>query len=433
MSPTFTYRLLLRLLLPVIAVATFAVAARDGSVRYLRQRFGDFSGFGTDNSGFDTDDRPIWVHCASVGETNTALALIDTWLRRKPGESFVLTTNTVTATGVLANRLESVGARIRHCYLPLDYPLFCRRFLDAVNPRCAWIMETEIWLNLLCACRKKNIPVFIVNARLSQRTLATVAITSGYYRHSLALVQKIFARNEKDAAAFADMGAKTDRIEVSGNLKLSAGIGESDRQSLPNLIGTRYILAASTHADEEIQAAQAWQSVEQADGSKPLLVIAPRHPRRGGAIERQLNKHGFNTRRRSRSKRPDEQTSVYVADTIGELPALIKHAELVFMGGSLVPVGGHNVLEPARLGTPQAVGPHTHNFHAEIDALRKADGILRVNNAQELAKVFRDAAEAAPEHARVAQNALALMNKYGNLAAAYADKIESALEETRLD
>ena len=426
MSPTLAYRLLLWLLLPAVAVATFAVASRDGSVRYLRQRFGHFPSLGAAAD-------PVWVHCASVGETNTALALIEAWLRRKPDDSFVLTTNTITAAGILESQPESIAARVRHCYLPLDYPLFCRRFLDAVHPRCAWIMETEIWLNLLRACHEKNIPVFMVNARLSRRTLVAAAHISSYYRRSLSLVRKIFARGEKDAAAFAGLGARADRIEVIGNLKFAVGIVAGRHPPLPNLIGTRYVLAASTHADEEIQVAQVWRSSRQAnDGDEePLLVIAPRHPQRGGVIEKQLHKRGFSTQRRSRSKQPQQQTSVYIADTIGELPALIQHAEMVFMGGSLVPVGGHNVLEPAKLGVPQAVGPHTDNFQEEIEALQKVNGIIRVNDAQALEKVFRDAVQADPAHARAAQNALGLMQQCGNIAATYAEKIAAALEEVR--
>ena len=401
------------------------IALRDRSLRYLKQRLGYFR---------TTVKQPLWIHCASVGEANTALIFVRAWLKRHPDDSLVLTTNTVTAARILAARAsKDKPGQIGHYYLPLDYPLFCRRFLDVVDPRCALIMETEIWLNLFHQCKNKNIPLLIINARLSQRTIDGARRFKHYYRQSLAAVEKILARGEKDASAFAALGADPGKIDIVGNLKNAGNVPEP----LPDLIGRPYILAASTHKNEEVQAARAWQQAYQhapglsGDTAEPLLVIAPRHPRRGAAIARQLEKLGFGTRLRSRSPTPKDNPkhspSIYIADTLGELPALICHADLVFMGGSLVPVGGHNVLEPARLGTPQVVGPHTHNFHDEVTALKAVGGIIEAADGDALAEVFRAALDNAPEHTTVAQRARKLVQQYENIADAYVRRVETTI------
>ena len=421
----FSYRLLLRLLFPAIAAGTAAVALRDGSTRYLAQRLGRFDAVETPS---------LWIHCASVGETNAALKLITAWLKHRPEDAFVVTTNTVTAARMLAKRTaEGKPARVRHCYLPLDYPLFCRRFLSAVKPRCALIMETEIWLNLFCECRRRNVPLFIVNARASRRTLDGARRFKGYYRQSLATVDRVFARSEKDAEAFAALGAAPDKIEVAGNLKWAKSWSTAEREALPDLIGRRYVLAASTREDEETKVAEAWRRAcnrsNRADDG--LLVIAPRHPRRGRAIAKQLNDHGFRTQLRSRAQSLENNAPgkalVYIADTIGELPALIRHADLVFTGGSLVPVGGHNVLEAAQLGVPQAVGPHTDNFQDEVAALKAVGGLIEVTDENALEEVFRAALDQTPAPADFARNALALMQQREDVADVYAARVEAAV------
>ncbi len=419
LSIAFAYRLALRLLFPAIAAGTATVALRDGSVRYLTQRLGRFR-------AFDTAERPLWIHCASVGETKAALTLVRAWLKRRPGDTFVLTTNTVTAASLLASQPSAnIRAGVRHCYLPLDYPLFCRRFLDAVKPRCALIMETEIWLNLFRECRDKNIPLLIINARLSQRTLDGARRFQHYYRQSLAVVEKVLARSDKDAAAFVALGVEKNKVKSVGNLKKAGGA----TGPLPNLIGRRYVLAASTHEDEELQAAEAWRraSTGTDHAANRLLVIAPRHSHRGGEIARQLEKRGFRTQLRSTNTTLKDDTSVYIANTLGELPALIRHAELTFTGGSLVPVGGHNVLEPAQLGTPQVVGPHTQHFDEEVTALKAVGGLFEAADQHALEQVFRDALEEAPAYAVAAQKASALMENQEDVAAAYVAEIESAV------
>ena len=421
MLHVFIYRFLLWLLFPAVVAFTIAIALRDGSARYLAQRLGCLR-------AANTATRPLWIHCASVGETNTALILVKAWLNRHPDDAFTFTTNTITAARVLAaHARKAAHGQIRHYYLPLDYPLFCRRFLNVVKPRCALIMETEIWLNLFSECRSRNIPLLIINARLSQQTLNGGRRFKSYYRQSLAAATRILARNEQDAAAFTALGAKPDTVETVGNLKQAAPPADAD--SLPNLINRRYLLAASTHEDEEMQAARAWRRA-LASGNypeNPLLVIAPRHPQRGRTIAQQLKKQGFQVRLKSHDPLLQENTDVYIADTIGELPALIRHADLVFMGGSLTPIGGHNVFEPAQLGVPQVVGPHTHNVRKEVMALKAAGALLEAADENALEKVFRAALDKAPEQADAAQKALALVRGYEDIADTYVTQIERAV------
>ena len=416
---TLAYRFLLGILFPAVAVATAAAALRGGSLRYLQQRLGNF------DPG-QTTPHPLWIHCASVGETNAALAFARTWLKKHPNERFVFTSNTLTAAELLSGR--SMVKEIRHCYLPLDYPLFCRRFLDAVRPRCALIMETEIWMNLFGECRKRELPLFIINARLSQRSLNGARYFRAYYRHSLAAVNKILARSRKDAAAFAALGVAADKIETPGNLKQAVRITDDAIGAPLQFTDRSYILAASTHADEEIQVSRAWRSALEAQrpATAPLLVIAPRHPRRGRAIARQLQKQGFCVQLRSQTETVHPDTAIYIADTVGELPALIRHAQLVFMGGSLVPVGGHNVLEAAQLGIPQVTGRYTQNFDEEVATLTTAGGLLKANDEKTLAEAFQMALQHAPEHTAMAQKALSVMRQQQDVAAAYVTRLEAA-------
>ena len=426
MARIFIYRSLLWLLFPAIAVGTVAIALRDGSMRYLKQRLGRFH-------STSITPKPLWIHCASVGETNTALPFIETWLKHHPNDRFVLTTNTITASKILKLRTpKSMENKIRHYYLPLDYPSFCRHFLNTVTPCCALIMETEIWLNLFLACHHANIPLFIINARLSQRTLNNAKRFKFYYRQSLALVEKIFSRSEKDAVAFSKLGAATEKVEVVGNLKFANKITDETDETLLELKATlakkRYILAASTHANEEIQIAETWQKAMQTNSyntNTHLLLIAPRHPHRGHAIAQRLRHLGFSTQLRSHTSALQEKTSVYIADTIGELPTLIRHADLVFTGGSLVPIGGHNVLEAAQLGTPQVVGPYTDNFSEEINALKLTGGLIEVADTDALEKVFVASLNKDPTHAEIAKKALTLMQQYENIASVYVTRVEN--------
>ena len=369
------YRLLTVLISPFVCIQTAIIACRYRCIRYFWQRLG-FIRQHTSHKG--AVNRPLWFHCASIGETNTALPLIYRWLETHQNDSIIITTNTVTAARVLKNhRLD----RLQHYYLPLDYTWACKRFLNELRPRCALIMETELWLNLFHACEQKHMPIMILNGRLSDKTLQASSLISAYYQTVLKKLTQIYTRSDLDTKNYQRLGAKPDKIHCVGNLKYAVRFPDH----LPNLIGADYFLAASTHDDEELKIANAFKAAE-AEGH---LVIVPRHPERGKSIAKQLRKQGYTVQLRSQHKTRNIQ-DIYIADTIDELPALICHAQLVFTGGSLVAKGGQNVLEPAMLRTPQIVGPHTYNFSEEVRALKTVGGLLEVEDEKALTHAFRN-------------------------------------------
>lgn len=356
--PPVTYRALGALLAPLFAGHAVARALRDGGRVYLHQRFGRIEPV--------PGPEPVWLHCASVGEVVTALPLLQALQDAGIGP-LVLSTN--TPTGHATARLRA-GDDIRVMYLPIDRPRPLRRFLDRLRPRAALILETELWPWLYSELGRRDVPVVLVNARLSARTLDAPRWWRAMAAHCLQQVTTILARSDDDAAGFRQLSAPPERVQVIGNLKLAAAGSEPPA---PIELPRPFVLAASTHDDEERQLAAAWR-----DGGSPehLLVIAPRHPGRGGAIARELAADGHHVARRSRSEPITPGTGVYLADTLGELTGLMRTAALVIMGGSLIRHGGQNVLEPARAERAIVTGPHMDNFRAETRELLAA-GALR--------------------------------------------------------
>ena len=363
-APPARYRLLSLALAPVFAGHALRRARRDGGRDYLRERYGRIAPV--------EGPAPVWIHCASVGEVVTAVPLLEALHAAGIGP-VALSTNTPTGHATARRRLAH-GVRV--VYLPLDRPRPVRRFLTRLRPRAGLILETELWPWLYAACRRRDIPLALVNARLSRRTLEAPRWWRAVARFCLQRVDIVLARSDADAAGLRELGAPTERVRVIGNLKLAAaGGGEPVAPISP---GRPFVLAASTHADEERRLADAWR--EHGDG-RHLLVIAPRHPERGAAIARELAAAGHGVARRSRDEPVDVGTDVYLADTLGELTGLMAGAELVIMGGSLIPHGGQNVLEPARAGRAIVTGPHMDNFREETRALAEAGALRQAGDA----------------------------------------------------
>jgi 3-deoxy-D-manno-octulosonic-acid transferase len=409
MHPLLIYRAVLWLTAPLLLGYTAWRAARDGGMVYLRERL-----------GLDAPAlrEPLWIHCASVGEVNAILPLLLALGRRHPKTPLLVTTNTTTGRDAL---LRPAGIEVTHHFLPLDFTHCVKRFMQSVRPRCAIMVETELWPNLYEHCASANIPLIMVNARLSARTLNAPAPIRGAYHHVLTRVAAILARSDADAEKFKRLGALPARVETLGNIKF-ARPHTHEPQAPPDLIGRPYWLAASTHDDEELRLARVWRRLR---GNGEVLVIAPRHPERRVAILRQLRSLGTNIAVRSRGDSVDSTTRVYLVDTLGELTALMAHARLVFMGGSLVPVGGHNLLEPARLGRPVLVGPHMHNFEFETRSLLAAEAIMMARDDRELAfalerlltdKELRDA---------LGRRAAAFMEARADIAQVYLERLEA--------
>ena len=394
--------LLWALCMPLI-IFTCGQALRRGGLRYAAQRLGltipQFS------------QRPLWLHAASVGEVIAALPLIERLQARYPEATLVISTTTATGAAVAAARLP---AHVAHVYLPIDWHSAVRRFLHALQPRCALIMETELWPNLYHRCNAAGIPLLLINGRLSTRTLHAGAWMRYVYGATLAQVDAVLARSEADRTAFIELGALAPRVTAIGNIKFSAAA--NGREFTPIQIDRPYLLAASTHDNEEIQLAHSWQNLAH---ESHLLVIAPRHPQRAKNILQQLEATQLNVAVRSRGDAVTAQTDVYLADTLGELPALINGAELVFMGGSLVPVGGHNILEPARAGKAILFGPHMRNFADEARALLAADAAVQVRDAAELREHITRLLDDPQRRKELGEHAQALLLQHADIADRY--------------
>jgi len=363
--PPANYRLFSALLAPALLGHACRRALRDGGGDYLRARLGFIEAV--------PGEAPVWLHCASVGEVVTAMPLLRA-LRDAGLGPLAVSTNTPTGFRTALQRLPA-GVTVR--YLPLDRPRPVRRFLDRLRPRAALILETELWPWLYAELGRRNVPLVLVNARLSTRTLNA----PGWWRTTAAWclrqAQAVLARSEGDAAAFTRLGAPADRVRTVGDLKLAAPDETPGAITLPR----PYVLAASTHEDEERRLATAWRDRAPCGH---LLVIAPRHPERGEAIARVLAADGHRVARRGLDEPVAENTGVYIADTLGELTAFMAGSELVIMGGSLVRHGGQNVLEPARAGRAIVTGPHMDNFREATSALIDAGALQRCDDVDAL-------------------------------------------------
>ena len=395
-APPLRYRAIVRLLAPLLMTHLLARARRDGGARYLSERLGLGGTRGMPRERPPGREAPRrgapkgrsgtrpWLHAASVGEVMTVLPLLRAVLDHGGADSVLVTTNTPTGADVLARHAP---AGTRHRYLPLDWPGATQRFLERERPSAGWIVETEIWPWLYARCKASGVPLSIVNARLSARTLRHVdGPLAPVYRRALAGVD-VLARSAADARGYRALGAEAARVRVVGDLKFANGALADDAASV-SPTATRpverpYVLAASTHADEEHRLAAAWLAM-RTDG---LLVIVPRHPERGVTLARELRgEDGAGCGRRSLGQTPRPDDRLHLGDTLGELDAWYACAAGAFVGGSLVGRGGHNVLEPARHGCPVVVGPHTENFADAVAALRTAEAIETADGAEAVAR-----------------------------------------------
>ncbi|MGD8569577.1 MAG: 3-deoxy-D-manno-octulosonic acid transferase [Gammaproteobacteria bacterium] len=419
-SALLRYRALLILLFPILFLYTIGQAFKARQWRYITQR----CGFGC----VVPDTTTFWIHAASVGEVNAATPLIRALKQHYPQPGILLTTTTATGAQAAAKLITTHGtdSEMTHCYLPLDYRFAVNRLLRRTSPRCVLVMETEIWPNLFSACRHYNIPLLTINGRLSQRTLQTTGWVKSLYRCVLRNSSLILTRSEQDTKNYVALGAAPEKVKTIGNIKFSAQFNLPKNDSHP--FGNRhYVLAASTHDNEEQQIAQFWKQ-HRDDLKKYLLVIAPRHPQRLAAIREQLEPLQLNVAIRSRNDPVDQSTELYIVDTLGELIRFMYHAEVVFMGGSLVPTGGHNILEPAFLSSAIIFGPYMDNFDDEAQLFLNHDGAIQVKNIHETGKIITALLADEDRRRRLGNNAHALLEKQKNIAERYVAEIDRILE-----
>ncbi len=378
------YVLLSYLMVPFVTV--FLLWRGLSNPAYL-ERFGERFGY----TKLSVDRPGIWVHAVSVGEVQAAAPLIRDLHRRNPETPIVITT--VTPTGA-QRAVDLLGDCVRHCYAPYDHPGAVGRFFDAANPALAIIIETELWPTLYRECGKRNVPLVLASARISPRSVRKYRWFTGLFREALSHGIIIAAQSEKDADRFLSLGANPARTHVIGNIKFDFELPDSvvsDGKAFREAnAGRRSVwVAASTHHDEEEKMLDAH---EQLHRSVPdaLLILAPRHPERFETVASLLKKREWNFVTRSSGALCKPDTQVFLLDSLGELPVFYAASDVAFVAGSLVPVGGHNMLEPASLGLPVLTGPYTFNAEDIAELLAEVGATREVKNADQLAVELSD-------------------------------------------
>jgi 3-deoxy-D-manno-octulosonic-acid transferase len=366
---------------PLISMMLVARGLRDRS--YWRN-FGERFGFGPPLA-----QSAIWLHAVSVGEVQAAAALVVALRDRYPKMPLLVTTFTPTGAA-RARALFGGAAEVR--FLPFDLPGSVRRFLDRARPRLAVIMETELWPNLYRQCRLRRIPLVIASARLSRRSIDRYRRLGALFKETVSGGVVVAAQGEGDAERFRSLGAAAERTHITGNLKfdltLPPDISERGRALREQYAPSRAIwVAGSTHGGVEEEAVLAAQRHVGSAHSGALLVLAPRHPNRFDEVAAWLERQGVAFARRSQSSTPAaarDGSSVLLLDTLGELLYFYAAADAAFVGGSLAPIGGHNLLEPAALGLPVLTGPNNSNAEDVARLLLECGAAKTVRNGAEL-------------------------------------------------
>jgi len=377
------YTLLFYCLTPVIFLR---LLIRSRKAPAYRRRWGERLGFVPTLKGGEV----IWVHSVSVGETLAAVPMIKQLQLRNPQAQLVVTTMTPTGS----ERVKaSFGDSVYHVYAPYDMPDAVSRFIRRVKPNKLIIMETELWPNLIAGCRRHNVPVLIANARLSAKSAKGYSKVSALTSSILSNLSCVTAQTIDDGERFKELGLATDKLQVTGNIKFDLDLDQTVRDKA-TMLRTEWqvenqrpiFLVASTHRgeDEFILAAH-----KQILHSYPnvLMVLVPRHPERFNEIAELCTKEGFSLARRSQNQAPQVSDQILLGDTMGELLAFCGAADVTFVGGSLVSVGGHNYIEPAAWQTPVLSGPSMFNFAEASKLLIDAGGMKVCSTSEEISTV----------------------------------------------
>lgn len=329
------------------------------------------------------DGRLIWLHGASVGESISMLPLINRLLEIYPDAHVMVTTGTTTSAEVMAKRLPE---RAFHQYLPIDNPVFAARFVRHWQPTIALWFESEFWPAMLSTIKRRNIPLILINGRISNKSFKRWQQFDFVIKELLDCFTACLGQSEEDAYRLRALGAKD--AMCLGNLKyagLPIPVDEEKKKEIQDEIGERPVwLASSTHSDEEVKIGRHLKDLLEKH-SGLLTIIAPRHPNRGVEIKNALReKYQLNVALRSANEKIMPETEVYIADTIGEMGIWYELCPIVFIGGSLIPHGGQNFMEPSRCRDAVIVGPHMHNFTDAMNRAKRADGIIQVDETVDL-------------------------------------------------
>lgn len=378
--PRLMYAALWLLALPMLLLQLGLRSVRQPA---YRQHWGERLGsYPAPNEG------PIWVHAASLGEVRAIAPLLALLAESYPDVPILITCQ--TPAGRLA--AEQLALPLRQVvYLPFDAAFFVRRFLAHFKPRIAVVVETEIWPTLYLNTRLAGIPLLLINARLSARSLRGYRRFGGVFKAALAMPDAILCQSAGDAERFVQAGAPPAIVSVSGNLKwqgrMPASLLQAAMHRRAGWPQTPVWMAASTHPDEEALVLRMHRAL-LAKLPGALLIWAPRHPERFNAVSNQVREAGLQGASRSQQHEPAADTQVFIIDSLGELAGFMPGLDMVFVGGSIQAIGGHNVLEPAVLGVPVLVGPHTANFKDSVALLAEAGGLRQCSDADSLQQTF---------------------------------------------
>ena len=387
------YSALAYLLLPFYALYWLV---RGISNRSYLDRYSQRFGFGFPR----LPEGSLWVHAVSVGEVQASVPLVRELQRQFPDRQVLVTT--VTPTGS-AHVRKVFGDEVAHSYIPFETPIAVSNFFDAAQPALAMIMETEIWPNLYHACGERGVPLVLVSARISPRSVERYRLLLPLFREALSHGILIAAQGHSDAERFLSLGANPSRTWITGNIKfdfeLPEDLVDNGRKFREQYFGERPVwIAASTHEGEEAQVLDAHRRILETIPNA-ILMIVPRHPERFSAVSSLIEKEGFGYVSRTKSDHCPDEASVVLGDTMGELTMFYAASDVAFVGGTLVPVGGHNLLEPGSLGLPVVTGPHLYNTQDIADwfAANGASIVVRDENglADALLPLLADSSKAA--------------------------------------
>ena len=324
----------------------------------------------------------IWFHGASVGESVSMLPLINKLLENSPDTYVMVTTGTTTSADIMGKRLPE---RAFHQYIPIDNPAFAKRFVKYWQPDLVLWFESDFWPAMLSTIKKKNIPLVLVNGRISNKSFKRWQQFDFISKELLSCFTFCLGQSEEDAYRLRVLGAKDSMC--LGNLKfagLPIPVDEEKKKEITKQIGKRRIFCiSSTHENEEQMLGKHFKRLFERHPDSFVLIV-PRHPQRGEAVKQQIQELGYNVSLRSANEKITPKTQVYIADTIGELGIWYSISPVVFIGGSLIPHGGQNFMEPSRLKDAVIVGPYMHNFTEAMQRAQKANGIIQVNDAEEV-------------------------------------------------
>ncbi|MFV2054847.1 MAG: 3-deoxy-D-manno-octulosonic acid transferase [Thiohalomonadales bacterium] len=405
------YQVILIVLYLPLTLYVLWIAVRHLDLRFLLQRLGIGKWY--------RSDKPIWIHAASVGEVIATIPLVKALRQEFPNQQILMSTTTPTGFQTIKTRLSGLcGA----CYLPIDWTYAVNRFLSSTRPLAALIIETEIWPNLYNAINAQDIPLITVNGRISHRTLDAPHWILDLYRDCIKKIDTVLARSRLDGDRFISLGVSNERVKVVGNLKFSPSL--CDIEKMKPILTQAYIVAFSTHHNEEEQFARMWQHPGY---DNYLLVIVPRHPRRRKKITKIITKYTANVAIRSLGDAIQPDTRVYLADTFGELTNFLAFANLVIVGGSFVKHGGHNILEPAQLGKAIICGPSMENFSDECELLLQADGLIQCEDVSQLHTHLQQLLQDPHRAAVLGNNAKQTMSQFSAVVEQYIEIIQPYL------